>query len=417
MSVERHLPQLSELKPLMQFGKFNPDRRAARLAKAADIEALRAIARRRTPKPAFDYVDGAAGLELTYKRSREAFESMELLPKILHGTAEADLSTEIAGYRSTLPFGIAPTGFTRFMHSEGEIGGVRAAAEAGIPFSLSTMGTRSIEEVRDAAPDAARWFQLYLWRDHEASRELIVRAKAAGYTNLIVTVDTPVPGNRLRDDRNGMSIPPKLTPKTVLDASYRPEWWFNFLTTDSLKFASLADTSHMVAELIGKMFDPSLSLEDLAWIREEWEGELFVKGILTAEDARRAMSVGADGLIVSNHGGRQLDRAPVTLTSLPEIRSEVGPGVPLILDSGIMSGTDVVAALCAGADFVLIGRAYLYGLMAGGQQGVSRVIELLEKQIRTNMLLMGAGSIADLGPHCMRAPWLNNTPDERALLD
>lgn len=294
---------------------------------------------------------------------------------------------------------------------------MKAAAEAGIPFSLSTMGTRSIEEVRDAAPDAARWFQLYLWRDHEASRELIVRAKAAGYTNLIVTVDTPVPGNRLRDDRNGMSIPPKLTPKTVLDASYRPEWWFNFLTTDSLKFASLADTSHMVAELIGKMFDPSLSLEDLAWIREEWDGQLFVKGILTAEDARRAMSVGADGLIVSNHGGRQLDRAPVTLTSLPEIRAEVGPAVPLILDSGIMSGTDVVAALCAGADFVLIGRAYLYGLMAGGQQGVTRAIELLEKQIRTNMLLMGAGSIADLGPDCMRAPWLNTSRDERALLD
>ena len=271
--MDRRLPNISELRPLMQFGTFNPDRRAARLAKAADIEALKAIARRRTPKPAFDYVDGAAGQELTYKRSREAFESVELLPKILHGIAEADLSTEIAGYRSALPFGIAPTGFTRFMHSEGEIGGVKAAAEAGIPFSLSTMGTRSIEEVRDAAPDAARWFQLYLWRDHEASRDLIARAKAAGYTNLIVTVDTPVAGIRLRDDRNGMSIPPKLSPKTVLDASYRPEWWFNFLTTDSLKFASLSDTSHMVAELIGKMFDPSLSPRSTSCARR-WRGAL-----------------------------------------------------------------------------------------------------------------------------------------------
>ncbi|MBK4120850.1 L-lactate dehydrogenase (cytochrome) [Kocuria rhizophila] len=404
--MERHLPQLSELKPLMQFGSFNPDRRAARLAKAADVEALRRIARRRTPKPAFDYVDGAAGQELTYRRSREAFESVELLPRILHGTDTADLSTEIAGFRSALPFGIAPTGFTRFMHSEGEIGGVLAAERAGIPFSLSTMGTRSIEEVRDAAPDAERWFQLYLWREHDASLDLIRRAKAAGTTTLLVTVDTPVPGQRLRDTRNGMVIPPRLTPKTVLDASYRPEWWFNFLTTDSLKFASLSDTSGALADLISTMFDPGLNLADLEWIREQWDGTLYVKGVLTREDARRAMSVGADGLVVSNHGGRQLDRAPVSLTALPELRDEVGPDVPLILDSGVLSGADVVTALCAGADFVLIGRAYLYGLMAGGEQGVSRVIELLEAQIRTTMMLMGAASTADLGPHAMRAPWL-----------
>lgn len=404
--MERHLPQLSELKPLMQFGSFNPDRRAARLAKAADVEALRRIARRRTPKPAFDYVDGAAGQELTYRRSREAFESVELLPRILHGTDTADLSTEIAGFRSALPFGIAPTGFTRFMHSEGEIGGVLAAERAGIPFSLSTMGTRSIEEVRDAAPDAERWFQLYLWREHHASLDLIRRAKAAGTTTLLVTVDTPVPGQRLRDTRNGMVIPPRLTPKTVLDASYRPEWWFNFLTTDSLKFASLSDTSGALADLISTMFDPGLNLADLEWIREQWDGTLYVKGVLTREDARRAMSVGADGLVVSNHGGRQLDRAPVSLTALPELRDEVGPDVPLILDSGVLSGADVVTALCAGADFVLIGRAYLYGLMAGGEQGVSRVIELLEAQIRTTMMLMGAASTADLGPHAMRAPWL-----------
>lgn len=409
--MRRHLPQLSELKPLMQFGSFNPDRRAARLAKAADVEALRRIARRRTPKPAFDYVDGAAGQELTYRRSREAFESVELLPKILHGMDTADLSTEIAGFRSALPFGIAPTGFTRFMHAEGEIGGVRAAEKAGIPFSLSTMGTRAIEEVRDAAPDAERWFQLYLWRDHAASLDLLQRAKAASVRTLLVTVDTPVPGQRLRDVRNGMVIPPRLTPGTVLDASYRPEWWFNFLTTDSLKFASLSDTSSTLADLISSMFDPGLDLDDLAWIREHWDGQLFVKGVLTRDDARRAMSVGADGLVVSNHGGRQLDRAPVALTSLPGVREEVGPDVPLILDSGVLSGADVVTALCAGADFVLIGRAYLYGLMAGGEQGVSRVIELLEAQIRTDMMLMGAGSIADLGPESMRAPWLERAAD------
>ncbi|MGX0670218.1 L-lactate dehydrogenase (cytochrome) [Kocuria marina] len=281
-----------------------------------------------------------------------------------------------------------------------------AAERAGIPFSLSRMGTRSIEKVRDAAPDGERWFQLHLWWDQAASLDLLQRAKTAGVGTLLVTVDTPVPGQLLRDVRNGMVIPPRLTPGTVLDASYRPEWWFNFLTTDSLKFASLSDTSSTLADLISSMFDPSLDLDHLAWIREQWDGQLFVKGVLTRDDARRAMSVGADGLVVSNHGGHQLDRAPVALTSLPGVREEVGPGVPLILDSGVLSGADVVTALCAGADFVLIGRAYLYGLMAGGEQGVSRVIELLEAQIRTDMMLMGAGPIADLGPTSMRAPWL-----------
>ena len=400
--MKRRLPQISELRSLMKFEPINFDRRAARLSKAADVWDVRAIAKRRTPTPAFDYVDGAAQRELTYTRSRDVFDSIELIPRILHGTASADLSTNIAGQNSALPFGIAPTGFTRFMHAEGEIGGVRAAARAGIPFSLSTMGTRSLEEVAEAAPDSRRWFQLYLWKDREKSRELLERAQASGYDTLLVTVDTPVAGQRLRDARNGMVIPPKLSLKTVLDASYRPEWWFNFLTTDSLKFASLSNTSTDLPTLINTMFDPTLSFEDLEWIRSIWGGKLFVKGVLTAEDARKSVDAGADGLVVSNHGGRQLDRAPVAFEALAEVRAEVGPGVEIILDSGIMSGADVVAALCAGADFVLIGRAYLYGLMAGGERGVDRVIELLAEEIRVTMQLMGAATIADLGPDSMR---------------
>ncbi|MGJ5590042.1 alpha-hydroxy acid oxidase [Micrococcus lylae] len=402
----RRLPDVKELASLMRFGAPRADRRAARLSKAADVADLRRIAKRRTPTPAFDYVDGAAKRELTHTRAREVFDSVELLPRILHGIAEPDLSVDIAGAHSALPFGIAPTGFTRFMHAEGENAGAAAAAAAGIPFTLSTMGTRSIEETAASSGDGDRWFQLYLWRDRDRARDLIERAAASGYGALVVTVDTPVAGQRLRDVRNGMTIPPQLTPKTVVDAAWRPEWWFNFLTTDPLTFASLSDSAGDLPSIINGMFDPTLSLKDLEWIRLAWKGQLFVKGILTAEDTRRALDTGADGLVVSNHGGRQLDRAPVSLQALPGVRAEAGPDVPIILDSGITTGEDIVAALALGADFTLIGRAYLYGLMAGGQEGVARVIELLAQEVTVAMTLMGAATTKDLTPDSVRAPWL-----------
>ncbi|UUX58647.1 alpha-hydroxy acid oxidase [Glutamicibacter halophytocola] len=401
-NLKRQLPDLSELVSLMKFKAPSLDRRTARLAAAADVWDLRAIAKRRTPTAAFDYVDGAAGREITARRARRVFDSVELLPRILHGTAHSDLSTTIAGAASKLPFGIAPTGFTRFMHSEGEIGGSRAAQQAGIPFSLSTMGTRSIEEVAAAAPEGRHWFQLYLWKDREKSAALVERAAVAGFDTLLVTVDTPVAGQRHRDTRNGMKIPPELTFKTIIDASYRPEWWFNFLTTDSLKFASLSGTSADLPTIINSMFDSSLDFDDLKWIRELWKGKLFVKGVLTTEDAAKAKAAGADGLVVSNHGGRQLDRAPIAFEALSEVRAEVGQDMEIILDSGIMSGADIVASLCAGADFVLIGRAYLYGLMAGGEQGVSRAIELLAREVEVAMQLMGAASIKDLDESLIR---------------
>ncbi|UYQ77205.1 alpha-hydroxy-acid oxidizing protein [Glutamicibacter sp. JL.03c] len=400
--LERRRPNPAELASLIRFRAPTFKRRAARLKAAADIWDLRAIAKRRTPAAAFDYVDGAAGREITARRARQVFDSVELIPRILHGTAQSDMATTIAGAPSRLPFGIAPTGFTRFMQSEGEIAGSRAAQQAGIPFSLSTMGTRSIEEVAAAAPEGRNWFQLYLWKDREKSKALLQRAAAAGFDTLLVTVDTPVAGQRHRDTRNGMTIPPELTLKTLVDASYRPEWWFNFLTTDSLKFASLSDSSADLPTIINSMFDSSLDFDDLKWIRALWKGKLFVKGVLTAEDAAKAAAAGADGLVVSNHGGRQLDRAPVAFEALAEVRAEVGEGLEIILDSGIMSGADIVASLCAGADFVLIGRAYLYGLMAGGQEGVTRAIELLAKEVEVAMQLMGAASIKDLGESSIR---------------
>lgn len=401
----RQLPDIQELLPLMRFGLPELDRRAARLKKAASIQDLRKIAKRRTPQPAFDYVDGAAVNEITADRTREAFAACELIPTMLQGHGEVDLSTTIAGGTSALPFGIAPTGFTRFMHTEGEDAGASAAAAAGIPFTLSTMGTRSIEEVAQAAGDGRRWFQLYLWKDREASADLLRRAKESGFDTLMVTIDTAVAGQRLRDARNGMKIPPELSLKTVLDASYRPEWWFNFLTTDSLKFASLSGTSSDLPTLINAMFDPTLSYDDLKWIREQWDGTLFVKGVLNPEDAKKVLELGADGLVVSSHGGRQLDRAPIPLRQLPLIREAVGDDVEIIYDSGVQSGNDVAVALALGADFVLIGRAYLYGLMSGGREGVDRAIELIANELNVTLHLLGVSSVDELDRSMVRTPW------------
>lgn len=401
MAVTRRRPRWQELAPLLQFD-ITPNRRQARLSRVGDVHDLRTIARRRTPRAAFDYVDGAAGAEHTARGNRAAFDELVLTPAILAGSAEVDLTASIAGREFALPVGIAPTGFTRMMQTEGEVAGVRAAEHFGIPFTLSTMGTRSVEDVAAVAPSAARWFQLYLWRDRAASEDLVERAWRNGFDTLLVTVDTTVAGLRLRDTRNGMTVPPRLTLGTVLDASYRPQWWFDLLTTDPLTFASLSGSTSDLASLINGMFDPTLSIEDLAWIREIWPGKLFVKGVLTADDARRSLDTGADGLVVSNHGGRQLDKAPVTLDALPEVRRAAGDDVEIIFDSGIMSGSDVVAALALGADFALVGRAYLYGLMAAGEAGVRKVLEILEREMRVTMQLMGAARLSELTPEMVR---------------
>ena len=315
-----------------------------------------------------------------------------------HDVTDADLSTEVFGTKISMPVGLAPTGFTRMMQTEGEYAGSAAAADKGIQFCLSTMGTASLEDVATHAPDGDNWFQLYLWKDREASKDLVQRAWAAGYRNLIVTVDTAIAGARLRDTRNGFSIPPQLTWKTVLDASYRPAWWFNFLTTEQLSFASLSRSSGTVAELVNRMFDPALTFEDIDWIRDMWPGNLIAKGLQTVDDSRRVLDHGADGIILSNHGGRQLDRAPVPLHLLPKVRAALGEDVTIGVDTGIMDGADIIAAVALGADFTLVGRAYMYGLMAGGQRGVARMLDILEEQATRTMRLCGVNSIDELTP-------------------
>ena len=396
--MKRQLPKRRDLAPLLTFKKPTLSPKQRRLASALTIEDLRRIAKRRTPKPAFDYTDGAADGEVSLARAREAFGDVQFNPAILRDVSRVDTSREILGSRVALPFGIAPTGFTRMMQAEGEIAGATAAAAAGIPFSLSTMGTTSIEDVAAANPDGRNWFQLYMWKNRERSMALVDRAAKAGYDTLLVTVDVPVAGARLRDVRNGMTIPPTLTPRTVLHAIPRPAWWMNFLTTEPLAFASLDAWSGTVADLLDTMFDPTVTYDDLAWIRDRWPGKVSVKGVQSVADARRLADVGVDAIVLSNHGGRQLDRAPVPFHLLPQVVKEVGSDLEIHLDTGIMSGQDIVAAIAHGADFTLIGRAYLYGLMAGGRDGVDRAIEILQGQIERTMRLLGVSTLDELEP-------------------
>lgn len=401
--MRRQLPDPRELAPLMRFNKPTLNRTTARLAKAADIADVRRIARRVTPTGPFDYVDGAANSEESMRRNTEAYRNLELRPTVLRDVGEVDLSTEVFGQRSELPVGLAPTGFTRMMHAAGEPAVARAAQSAGVPYTLSTMGTTAIEDLAAQVPDARRWFQLYSWReDRDRARGLVERAQENGYDTLMVTVDTATGGLRYRDHRNGMTIPPQLTARTLVDASYRPRWWFDFLTTEPLRFATLSSSAGDSMDVIMKTFDPTLSWADIEWIREVWSGPLLVKGIQTPSDAQRALDAGCDGVYLSNHGGRQLDRAPVPLAELPGIREVLGPDVPIIVDSGITSGVDVLGALALGADFTMIGRAYLYGLMAGGQRGVERVLDILRAELQVGMQLLGVRSVDELGPQHVR---------------
>ena len=396
--VQRQFPKPSELKEFMTFKKPSLDFAGNRLEKALTIYDLRKIAKRRTPAAAFDYTDGAAEGEFSMNRARQAFEDIEFHPGVLTDVSTVDTTTEVLGGTSAMPFGIAPTGFTRLMQTEGEIAGAGAAGAAGIPFTLSTLGTTSIEDVRAADPNGRLWFQLYVMREREISYGLVERAAKAGFDTLFFTVDTPVAGSRLRDKRNGFSIPPHLTMKTLLNAIPRPWWWFDFLTTPKLEFASLSSTGGTVGELLDNAMDPSINYEDLKIIREMWPGKIVIKGVQNLEDSKKLADLDVDGILLSNHGGRQLDRAPVPFHLLPEVVREVGNDVEVMVDTGIMNGADIVASMALGAKFTLIGRAYLYGLMAGGRRGVDRTIEILSDEVRRTMKLLQVHNIAELEP-------------------
>jgi L-lactate dehydrogenase (cytochrome) len=340
-------------------------------------------------------VDGGSDDEVTVRRNSRAFARIELVPESLRDVHTTDLACSIQGTVSALPIVLAPTGMTRLIHHEGELAVARAAAKAEIPYALSTAGTTSIERLR-AQSSASLWFQLYVYKDRALATELIGRARRAGYSVLMLTVDVPVNSVRERDVRNGLTFPPALTPSSVLDAALHPNWWWRFITSRAIVFENLGATSLESLLAASQGFDASLTWNDIEWVRSSWNGPLVVKGVLRAEDARRAVDAGATGIVVSNHGGRQLDGTPATVDVLPSIVDAVGDRAEVMLDSGVRRGTDVVKAMALGARACLVGRPYLYGLAAGGEAGVSRMIQMMSSELRTAMALLGVTNVSEI---------------------
>lgn len=403
--VRRQIPRWNDFAPLLRGTDTGGTRIERALGRDAGIDDLRGRARRKVPRAVFDYVDGAAHDEISLERSRRLFRDLEFRPRVLRGVAQVDTSTSFLGRRASLPFGFAPTGFTRMMHHEGEPAVARVADAFDIPYALSTMGTTTPEETAAAAPHADLWFQLYVWRDREFSADLVRRAADAGFRVLILTVDLPVGGDRRRDVRNGFSVPPNISARTVAEGALHPQWWFNFLTTPPLRFATLQSTTGgTIEDSAQQFFDPSLDLDDLEWLCAEWDGPVVVKGIQTIADARMVVDAGAQGVILSNHGGRQLDRSSVPLRLVGPAKAELGGDAEVYVDGGVLNGADIVAAIALGADAVFVGRAYLYGLMAGGEAGVRRATEILSNDITRTMQLLGVTSLDELDPDLVVLP-------------
>ncbi|HEX6022444.1 MAG TPA: alpha-hydroxy acid oxidase, partial [Solirubrobacter sp.] len=357
----------------------------ARAERCRTIADLRALARRTLPRPVFDYVDGAAWDEVTAARNREAFDRVALHPRAFVDVSEVEMSTTVLGRELALPVIAAPTGLTGLTHPDGELAAARAAHAAGSIYTLSTMASYTLEEVAEAAPDGPRWFQLYVVTDRGLVDDLLARAEACDYEALMVTVDVQVAGVRERDVRNRFSVPPRITARTLAQGLAHPRWSAGFLTRPKMTPANLGwsgSTAKTLAAAVNRAFDPAVTWDDLDYLRSRWSGPLLVKGIMRADDAQRCIEHGVDALVVSNHGGRQLDGAAATIDVLPEIADAVGDRAELLLDSGVRRGTDIVKALARGARAVLIGRALVYGLGAAGEAGARRAFAILADELR-----------------------------------
>ncbi len=391
--LKRRLPQASEVVRFVgpTFRRGTTDR-WSRVRTVADFQRL---ARRRTPRSAFDYVEGAAELELSRDRAVAAFGRAVFHPHVLRDVSNVDPATVILGRPASLPVVFGPTGFTRMMHAAGEPAVARAAGRAGIPYALSTLGTTSIERLADEAPDTDRWFQLYVSKDRQRTHDLVVRAAANGYTTLVLTVDVPVAGARYRDVYNGLTLPPTLTTRTILGMLSKPRWLFDALTTEPLAFESLGAADDVMT-LINTVFDASVTFTDIEWLRSIWTGCIVVKGVQRVDDARAAVSAGANGVAVSNHGGRQLDRAVTPLELLPTVVDAIGDKAEVYLDGGIRSGSDVAAAVALGARAAFVARPYLYALMAGGEDGVDHLTTLLRNDYTRTLRLLGVTRTSEL---------------------
>jgi L-lactate dehydrogenase (cytochrome) len=389
----------SEVRALLRFRRPDLSSTARALQRSITIDDLQREARRRWPRGVRDYVDGGADGEVSVRRNRDAFQGYDLVAATLRDVAVVDTTCDLLGRTAALPVALAPTGYTRMMHADGEPAAARAAAAAGVPYTLSTFATTSIEEVaRQATGDL--WFQLYLWRDRSLVTDLLQRAASSGYRVLMLTVDTAITGLRARDARNGFTVPPQLTATTVADMARHPMWCARMLAGDPITFANLATAPGQSAEDIfgyaAGQLDASVTWADVEFIRSRWQGPLVIKGLVSAPDARRAAEVGADAVVLSNHGGRQLDQAIAPVEMVPEVREAVGDRIQVLVDSGIRRGTDITTAVALGADACLIGRPYLYGLGVAGEQGVRHCLDLLGAEVRRAMQLLGVTSLRQL---------------------
>ena len=399
--MKRQFPRWKNIKPLLGWSLPKFPLQDRKLKRAVNLAELRILASKRVPKAVFDYVDGGANDEISYKRSAEVFSNVQFNARVLRDVSKVDLTTRIVGQDSALPIIFAPTGYTRMMHYEGEPMVAKVCEENNLIYSLSTMGTTSSQEIADQVPGVRRWFQLYLWRDRNQSLQFIYGAKDAGFEGLILTVDTAVGGIKWRDIRNGLTVPPKIGLKTFFDMALKPRWWANLLTTAPLEFATFRNFNKPLSEIAATVFDPAVTFADVKWLRSVWKGKLIIKGIQSVDDAKQLAKIGVDAIILSNHGGRQLDKSVVPLEILPQVRSAIGKkgkGTQIFIDGAVMSGADVLAAIALGADAVLIGRAYLYGAMAGGREGVQKVVDTLRFEMEIAMKLMGVRNIAELTP-------------------
>ncbi len=366
------------------------------LQRAQSIGDLALIAKKRTPKVVFDYVEGGAVDEIAYSRTRDAFSRIEFNSRVLRDVSKIDTTEKILGKVVDIPICFAPTGYTRLMHHVGEPAVANVADKKNLIYALSTMGTTSPAELAAAVPNSRRWFQLYIMKNRSDSLAVIKQAKDNGFETLVLTVDTPVTGLRYRDNRNGLTIPPRIRINTVFAIARKPIWWLNLFTTGKLEFAAFRGWDKSLSHLAAVIFDPSTTFKDISWLRSVWKGPIVVKGIQSVEDAKAVAKLGVQGIILSNHGGRQFDRGPVPLEILPSVVKAVGNKVEIYIDGGVMSGLDALGAIALGAKAVFIGRAYLYGAMANGEAGVEQVIEIMRREFENGMALIGATNIAEV---------------------
>jgi L-lactate dehydrogenase (cytochrome) len=390
------------LRSVIRFRPVEWSAAKRRLRKAADVSDLRRIARRRLPRGVFDYLDGAAEDEVTYRWNTSSFRHYQFRPRVLRDVSQVDTTAPILGRARPIPLILSPTGFTRILDSQGELAVARAADRLGIPYTLSSLSTRSIEEVREASAGDL-WFQVYVWKDKGLLSEMLERAAAADYSTIVITVDTAVLGRRERDVRRGFTLPPKVGPGTIVDGLLHPGWTLDFVRSPAIRFANIAGKSVgdgsdpiSLSEFISAQFDPSLSWDDIKWFRERWNRNLVIKGIQAVEDAVLAAKEGADAVALSNHGGRQLDGAPPPIELVAPVREQVGDAIEVYCDGGIRRGSDILKAVALGADAGMAGRAYLYGLGAAGEEGVDHALTLLKSGLERSMALIGCQSMADV---------------------